>query len=215
MAGAHKNMMGMGMNYAGLAGEEQKEETKEGAADFEYYEEDEEVVSDDERYEPCCQLTDEHKETVKAWLADKDMWKKMKGLGRGFEGGAKFVPILGDGNCLFSSVSTAMTFSKENPFGTPDKHNEIRQKACDWIVKEKDSKLLSGIFARRNVPFKTDADFDAYIVKKRSTNGMRYTWSDAATANAVAATCGKGPILQCIYPKYINGKACPELPPKF
>ena len=74
---------------------------------------------------------------------------------------------------------------------------------------------MQSIFAKRAVPFETDKDFNAYIAKKRSTDGMRYTWSDSATANGVAATCGKGPILQVIYPIYRNGEPCPEIPPKF
>ena len=125
---AHINVMNMGMNYADLAGEEIKEEVKsvpltDDNGPFEYYEEDDEELSNDEEYEPCGYMEDEHKVTLKAWLADKSTFAKMKGLGRGFESGAKFVPIEGDGNCLFSSVSTALTFSREKPLGTPDLHN--------------------------------------------------------------------------------------------
>ena len=91
----------------------------------------------------------------------------MKGLGKGFEGGAKLVPIEGDGNCFFSSVSTALTFSRDVPFGTPDKHNEIRQKVCDWIEKERNCEVLQNIFKNRKKPFETDEDFKKYVWRKR------------------------------------------------
>ena len=58
--------------------------------------------------------------TLPRWVS------KMKGLGRGFEGGATFVHSKGDGNCFFRSVSTALTFSKECPLGTQDLHDELR-----------------------------------------------------------------------------------------
>ena len=111
-------------------------------------------------------------------------------IAKGFEGGAKFVPIEGDGNCLFSAVSTYLTCSKNKPLGTPDKHDDIRQKACDYIVKFRNAEPMKSLFSRRRVPIKTDDQFYTYIAKKRSTDGHVYTWSDAITANAVAATCG-------------------------
>ena len=135
-------MQDIGMNYADLSGEPQPQveyNAKTGVA--EYYEE-ELVYSEDEDFQPTGIMEHEHKETLQAWLADKNNWAKMKGLGKGFEGGAKLVPIEGDGNCFFSSVSTALTFNRENPYGTPDQHNDIRQKCCDWIEKEKNSEVL-------------------------------------------------------------------------
>ena len=139
----------------------------------------------------------------------------MRGLGKGFEGGAKLVPSIGDGNCFFRSVSTYLTCSKDNKLGTQDRHGELREQVCDYIVKERNSKLMQGIWARRKNKLESDEDFNAYIANKRSTGGGVKTWSDGATANGMAAICGKGPILQCIYPKYRNGEPCPEEPPKF
>ena len=120
MAAAHSAMINMGMNYADL------EEVKSEPIEFEEFElEDEEYDSEDEV--PCAQITDEQKQTVQAWLADRSNFVKMKSIGTGFhEGGGKFVPILGDGNCMFRAISTFVTASKNNPNGTPDKHDEIR-----------------------------------------------------------------------------------------
>lgn len=59
----------------------------------------------------------------------------------------------------------------------------------------------------------TDEKFNEYVAKKRSTTGQVYTWSDNITANAVAASQGKGPIMQVTFPVYKRGKACPELGP--
>ena len=101
-------------------------------------------------------MADSHRKKLEAWLADKSNWKSMGRLGRGFEGGARFVPIEGDGNCLFSAVSTALTCSKDKPLGTPDRHDDIRQKACDYIVTTRNSELMRGFFSRRRVPIKTD-----------------------------------------------------------
>ena len=172
------------------------------------------VSDDDDSYKPTGIMEEEHKETLIAWLADKSNWAAMKGLGKGFEGGAKFVPIEGDGNCFFSSVSTALSFSRDTPFGTPDKHNQIRQKCADWIEKERKGEILSNIFKNRKKPFETDEDFKKYVWKKRQTTGQTFTWSDAATANAAGATCGKGPIMQVIYPRHKNGVPQPDIPPK-
>ena len=202
------------MNYAELSGEPQPQveyNAKTGVA--EYYEE-ELVYSEDEDFQPTGIMEHEHKETLQAWLADKNNWAKMKGLGKGFEGGAKLVPIEGDGNCFFSSVSTALTFNRENPYGTPDQHNDIRKKCCDWIEKEKNSEVLQNIFSKRKNPFETDADFKKYVWKKRQTTGEMFTWSDGATANAAAAVCGKGPIMQVIYPVHKDGVPQPQIPPK-
>ena len=41
-----------------------------------------------------------------------------------------------------------------------------------------------------------------------------FTWSDGATANAAGAVCGKGPIMQVIYPVHKNGVPQPDIPPK-
>lgn len=74
---------------------------------------DEEAASDDD---PCYSfITDGEKEYLEGWLANKDNWVQMKGLGRGFEDGARFVPISGDGNCFFAACSTVTTASKALP----------------------------------------------------------------------------------------------------
>ena len=204
MGAAHKQVMGMGMNYADLEGndfgppvQDNREERKsspsddEEISDFEY-DEEAEVSYDEETEEECCLITDAQKATLKEFLLDKKRWKKLKGLGRGFEGGAKFVPASPDGNCMFNAISIFNTASKALPNGTDKHHNEVRQKCCDYIVKERNGKLAE-LIARRGLD--TDEKFNAYIKKKRATTGERFTWSDNITANAIAATQGKGPIM--------------------
>ena len=149
-----------------------------------------------------CLISDAQKATLKEWLADVSNWKKMKGLGRGFEGGASFVPCQPDGNCMFNAISTYITASKELPSGTDKHHDTIRQKACDWIVKERHGKLKE-LLEKRGIV--TDEKFNEYVAKKRATTGQRFTWSDNITANAIAATQGRGPIMQVTYPVYRQG----------
>ena len=192
-------MMGMGINYANL--EETKEEVKTEAIDepfdIEDYDLEEQEYDSEDEYEyeergPSACITDKQQKTLQAWLADRSNFVKLKTIGTGFhEAGAKFVPILGDGNCMFRAISTFMTASKNNPNGTPDNHDEIRQKACDYIVEHRFEEPFKSIFARRKKPFETEEDFNEYMAKKRATTGGRHTWSDAATANAIAATQGR------------------------
>lgn len=101
-------------------------------------------------------------------MADKARWKRLRGLGKGFEGGAKFVPAAPDGNCMFNSISISNTASKALPYGSDEHHNEVRQKCCDYIVKERNGTLAEHI-ANRGLD--TDEKFNAYIEKKRSTTG--------------------------------------------
>ena len=159
----------------------------------------------------CGLISDAEKKTLKKWLADVSNWKRMsQRQGRGFEGGASFVPCLPDGNCMFNAISVIKTASKELPSGTDKHHDAIRQKACDWIVKERHGKLKE-LLERRGIV--TDEKFNEYVAKKRATTGQRFTWSDNITANAVAASQGRGPIMQVTYPVYKRGKACPEIEP--
>jgi len=67
--------------------------------------------------------------------------------------------------------------------------------------------------ANRKTPLVGKA-LDEYVAKKRSTTGQRYTWSDGITYNAMASSTGR-PIMQCTYPRYIDGECQPELPPKW
>lgn len=114
---------------------------------------------------------------------------------------------------MFRAISTFRTASKTCPDGTPDKHEEVRQKCCDYIVKERHGTLKWLFDKRTNLA--TDEQFEAYVAKKRSMDGARYTWSDAITANAIAATQGQGPIMQVTYPRWRNGKEDLSIPPKF
>ena len=155
MAKAHKQVMGMGMNYANLIDgnfeEEKKEEEPVAFVKSEEVEEDEiepfeyfdegDVSYDEEDDEVCCLLTDAEKATIKKWLADKARWKKLRGLGKGFEGGANFVPASPDGNCMFNAISIYTTASKALPNGSDRKHKEVRDKCCDYIVQERHGKM--------------------------------------------------------------------------
>ena len=97
------------------------------------------LIEEEEEYEPHGFMAPKHKEYLQQWLADKRNWERLRILGQDFQDGARLVTIEGDGNCFFSSVSTALTYCKEKPNGTPDRHNELRQSCCDWIEKNKDS----------------------------------------------------------------------------
>ena len=179
--------------------------------EFLYYEEEDVSTYDSDDDELCGLISDADKKKLKEWCADVNNWKRMSRIqGRGFEGGARFVPCKPDGNCMFNGISVIKTASKELPSGTDKHHDEIRQKACDWIVKERHGKCKE-LLQRRGIV--TDEKFNLYVAKKRSTTGQVYTWSDNITANAVAASQGRGPIMQVTYPVYKRGKACPELGP--
>ena len=54
-------------------------------------------------------MEDEHREILEKWLEKPENSKK---LGPGFEQGARFVPIKGDGNCMFNAVSVFTTSTK-------------------------------------------------------------------------------------------------------
>ena len=88
-----------------------------------------------------------------------------------------------------SSVSVNLTANKENPTGTVAGHDELRQRCCDWIEKNRNSTVLQNIFKNRKKPFKTDAEIKEYVWKKRQTTGHFYTWSDGATSNATGGFC--------------------------
>ena len=66
---------------------------------------------------------------------------------------------------------------------------------------------MQNIWKRRGKNFEDDEAFSLYIAKKRTTTGGVHTWSDGATASGLAATCGRGPIMQLTYPRYKNGVA--------
>merc|ERR1712232_225043 len=105
MFNAHKKMMGQINVYEGLddnpAPKFEVDDTE--IKEFTYYDEDD-VSYDSEDDEIPCLISDAQKATLKEWLADVSNWKKMKGLGRGFEGGASFVPCQPDGNCMFNAI---------------------------------------------------------------------------------------------------------------
>ena len=81
--------------------------------------------SDDD--ELCGLIEDAEKKSLKEWCADVNNWKRMSRLqGRGFEGGASFVPCKPDGNCMFNAISVFKTASRELPSGTDKHHDAIR-----------------------------------------------------------------------------------------
>ena len=128
------------LNEYDFSGEREAEyEYNESLALGQYYEDEIEFTEYDEDYEPHGFITEKHKKTLKKWLADKRNWSdsRLHGLGRGFEEGAKLVTVEGDGNCFFTSVSVALTCNKDNPTGTVAGHEEIRQRSCDWIEKNR------------------------------------------------------------------------------
>jgi N-formylglutamate amidohydrolase len=65
----------------------------------------------------------------------------------------------------------------------------------------------------RKVPLEGKA-LTAYVARKRSTEGSYDSWSDWFTFEACAAMLDR-PVLQVTYPRYVNGKKRPELPPAF
>ena len=83
MGAAHKQVMGMGMNYADLEGDnfgppvlDNREERKssksdeEEVSDFEY-DDEADVSYDEETEEQCCLITDAQKATLKEYLLNK------------------------------------------------------------------------------------------------------------------------------------------------
>jgi len=117
-------------------------------------------------------LAEEHQEYIENWLADTSNMMKLKGLGKGYEQGGKFVPICGDGNCFWNAISTNTTACKNMPLGTASKHNELRQKTCDIIIAHKDKKdsIIYKRMMDRKIPLEGKA-LDEYIAKKRQTSG--------------------------------------------
>lgn len=140
MMKARNNVMGMGAMYGDLSGDSIGAPVVKSAPKEEEYDSEEEVKAeepfefiedDDEEYdseEECdwteyAYISEAQKKTLQNHLMKKDTWTKMKGLGKGFENGAKFVPIAGDGNCFWNAVSTYLTANKNCPEGTSNQHN--------------------------------------------------------------------------------------------
>ena len=130
-----------------FADEVSEEEANEG---FEYYEEGD-YFEDDPEEEWYQTDTEAHKATIRKHLANPEFWKKLRGLGKGFENGANFQVSTGNGNCIFNSVSRFITASPAVPNGTEKHHAEIRRKACDYIVQERHGKLAELMEARKIV----------------------------------------------------------------
>jgi hypothetical protein len=81
-------------------------------------------------------ITPAERTYLENWLSSTETWNKNSRFGTKFQlGGAKFRPIVGDGNCFFSAISASATASKEQPLGTAVKSNELRQKTCDFIIE--------------------------------------------------------------------------------
>ena len=139
--------------FADAVSEEESEE------EFEYGEEG--VYFEDDPEEEWHQTdTAAHKATIKKHLANPEFWKKLRGLGKGFELGANFQVSTGNGNCMFNSVSRFISASPACPNGTEKHHAEIRNKACDYIVQERHGELAE-LLQKRNIV--TDEQFKAYI----------------------------------------------------
>jgi hypothetical protein len=56
-------------------------------------------------------MKEEHRVILEKWLEKPENSKK---LGPGFTKGARFVPIKGDGNCMFNAVSVYLTSTKDD-----------------------------------------------------------------------------------------------------
>ena len=56
-------------------------------------------------------ISEKERKDVEKWLLTPEAAQK---LGKGFEKGAKFVPILGDGNCMFNACSVHLTSTKND-----------------------------------------------------------------------------------------------------
>jgi hypothetical protein len=152
-------MASMGMNYGDLEGDmgglsvpkptEQKNASRsrsnsnsprsnpQASVPFEMVEDVEEEY-DDEEDVVFSHMEPQDKATVEKWLAQKETWVAMKGLGKGYESGARFVPIVGDGNCFWNAVSTNLTANKNCPEGHPRQHDTLRQRTVDKIIALKD-----------------------------------------------------------------------------
>ena len=147
---------------------------------------------------------------LKNWLANPINFLSIQDdLAADFTHGAKFVPICGDGNCFFSAVSVSLTAGNEKKFGTKRLHNELRQKTVDHLVKQQNitSTTLSQWLKNKKNPAQ-------YLRNKRSTEGSYDSWSDYITFRAMIESQDR-PIVQCTYPRYIDGCKRPDLPPKF
>jgi hypothetical protein len=59
-----------------------------------------------------------------------------------------------------------VTANKDEIFGTPDKHFELRKKACDHIQKNINSEPYKSVLRKWSV-----SDTGAYIKRKRATEG--------------------------------------------
>lgn len=210
-AAARNAMMGLTEEYKAAAECDPKDYTMDIYTD-ELYDSDQD---DDEPHYAF--LDDSELEYIEKWMGDSNNWKQLKGLGKNFGQGAKFIAICGDGNCFFSACSTNHTASKQLPNGTATKHNELRQKVCDLLVqksKDKDSVLYKKMADRKIPLVDNQKALDEYIGKKRQTTGQLYTWSDNLTFEAMAEVLDR-PVMQLTYPRYVDGVKRPELEPKF
>jgi hypothetical protein len=87
---------------------------------------------------------------------------------------------------------------------------------CDFILKtgeERKDCLLYRKMINRSNPLEGQR-LKEYIAKKRSTAGTYSSWSDSFTFEAMAAYLDR-PVLQVIYPVYIDGDKRADLPPRF
>jgi hypothetical protein len=123
-------------------------------------------------------------------------------LGKGFELGAHFVPICGDGNCFWTSVSTYLSATEATPFGTVDNHAALRTQTVKYIKANPTKE-----------PFNKIKNMDRYVEKKSVGDGSMACWSDWYTMCGMSFSL-KRPIKQVTFPQYVNGKARPELGPK-
>ena len=126
----------------------------------------------------------------------------VKSLGKGFELGGHFVPISGDGNCFFTAVSTYLSCSEVNPFGTVANHASLRTKTCNYIKNNSQKE-----------PFNKIKNLNAYLSKKAIGDGSMGCWSDWYTMCGMSFSL-KRPIKQVTFPQYVNREARPDLGPK-
>jgi hypothetical protein len=153
----------------------------------------------------ACYINHEDRQTLEDQLLTQEWINK---LPKAFSKGGKFVPIVGDGNCFFSAVSTYITSTKEEPFGTANKHSELRKKACDHIEKNIGREPYKSVMLKWGVK-----DTKAYVKRKRSTEGQTSSWSDTCTMRAMQDILGR-PIKQITFPIYQNRKPQPQLGPR-
>lgn len=143
-------------------------------------------------------ITSSERRTLEKALIGKEM---VKSLGKGFELGAHFVPICGDGNCFFTAVSTYLSSTKDEPYGTVDNHAKLRTKTCEYIKANPTKE-----------PFNRIKNMNAYIQKKAVGNGSVNCWSDWYTMCGLSFA-HKRPIVQVTYPRMVNYELRPDLPP--